>query len=145
MNTSNPLLVPNTASQDTELKPSYAVPIGTILLSIPWIWIQPIVAGAIAIFGLFLIYQAGNIRLVFTSTDLEVYRGQVKFRTFPYQEWQDWKIFWLQFPVLFYFKEVKSIHFLPILFDVQTLKDCLEKHISIHQSTTESSEASKKD
>ena len=138
MDTSNPLLAPNTASQDTELKPSYAVPIGTILLAIPWIWIQPLAAGAIAIFGLFLAYQVGNIRLIFTPTDLEVYRAQEKFRTFPYQEWQNWRIFWVGFPILFYFKEVKSIHFLPILFDVLTLKDCLEKYVPLAKSTPES-------
>jgi hypothetical protein len=66
---------------------------------------------------------------VFTTTDLEVYRSQEMFRTFPYQDWQDWQVFWVAFPVLFYFKEVKSIHFLPVLFDAQMLKVCLEKHI----------------
>jgi hypothetical protein len=31
---------------------------------------------------------------------------------------------------LLYFKEVKSIHFLPIIFDSNTLKECLEKYCS---------------
>jgi hypothetical protein len=100
-----------------------------VLAGIPFIWVQPIAAGVIAIFGLFLAYQAATIRLVFTTTDLEVYRSQEMFRTFPYQDWQDWQVFWVAFPVLFYFKEVKSIHFLPVLFDAQMLKVCLEKHI----------------
>lgn len=131
MTTSNPLIDSNNASETTELKPSYAIPIVLVLTAIPFVLIQPIVAGVIGIFGLFLFYQAATIRLVFTSTDLEVYRSQEKFRTFPYQDWQNWQIFWSFFPVLFYFKEIKSIHFLPILFDSETLKTCLEKHIVI--------------
>jgi len=131
MTTSNPFIDPKIASQATELNPSYAIPVVLVLSGIPLIWVQPIVAGIVSIFGLFLVYQAATIRLVFTTTDLEVYRSQEKFRVFPSQEWQDWKIFWFSFPVLFYFKEIKSIHFLPILFDVQTLKTCLEKHIPL--------------
>ncbi|WP_271252494.1 DUF3119 family protein [Pseudanabaena sp. Chao 1811] len=131
MTTSNPFIDPKIASQATELNPSYAIPVVLVLASIPLIWVQPIAAGVVSIFGLFLVYQAATIRLVFTATDLEVYRSQEKFRTFPYQEWQDWKVFWFGFPVLFYFKEIKSIHFLPILFDVNVLRTCLEKYISL--------------
>ncbi|PZV16813.1 MAG: DUF3119 domain-containing protein [Pseudanabaena sp.] len=133
MTTSNPFTDPNIASQATELNPNYAIPIVLILAGIPLVWVQPIAAGAVAIFGLFLAYQAATIRLVFTATDLEVYRSQQKFRSFPYKEWQDWKVFWVGFPILFYFKEVKSIHFLPVLFDAQMLKTCLEKHISLNK------------
>jgi hypothetical protein len=133
MTASNPFADPNIASQTTELNPSYAIPSVIILASIPLIWAQPIAAGIVSIFGLFLAYQAATIRLVFTATDLEVYRSQEKFRTFPYQEWQDWKVFWFNFPVLFYFKEVKSIHFLPVLFNAQILKNCLEKHIPLQK------------
>ena len=131
MNTSSPFVDPNIASQATELNPNYVLPAVFVLAGISLIWVQPIAAGVISIFGLFLIYQAATIRLVFTATDLEVYRSQEKFRTFPYAEWQTWKIFWVSFPVLFYFKEIKSIHFLPILFDPQMLKICLEKYIPI--------------
>ena len=131
MTTSNSSIDPNIASQATEINPSYAIPVVLILLGIPLIWIQPIAAGIVAIFGLLLAYQAATIRLVFTATDLEVYRSQEKFRTFPYLEWQDWKVFWFAFPILFYFKEVKSIHFLPVLFDSKILKSCLEKHIPL--------------
>ena len=131
MNTSSPFVDPNIASQATELNPNYVLPAVFVLAGIPLIWVQPITAGVISIFGLFLIYQAATIRLVFTATDLEVYRSQEKFRTFPYQEWQTWKLFWVSFPILFYFKEIKSIHFLPILFDPQMLKICLEKYIPI--------------
>jgi hypothetical protein len=32
--------------------------------------------------------------------------------------------------VLFYFREVSSIHFLPILFSPSQLRSCLERHCS---------------
>lgn len=134
MTISNPFIDPKIASQATELSPSYSIPAVLVTAGIPLIWVEPIAAGVVSIFGLFLAYQAATIRLVFTETDLEVYRSQEKFRTFPYQEWQDWKVFWFGFPILFYFKEVKSIHFLPILFNPQMLKTCLEKHIPLKKS-----------
>jgi hypothetical protein len=130
---SNPIVDQNTASENTEINPNYALPVAFVLAGIPLIWIQPIAAGVISILGFFLIYQAATIRLVFTATDLEVYRSQQIFRTFPYLEWQNWKIFWHNLPILFYFKEVKSIHFLPILFDPQMLKICLEKYIPLQK------------
>ncbi|PZO45120.1 MAG: DUF3119 domain-containing protein [Pseudanabaena frigida] len=131
MTASNPFVDPNIASQTTELSPNYAIPAVLVFAGLPLILVQPIAAGVVSIFGLFLVYQAATIRLVFTATDLEVYRSQEKFRTFPYQEWQDWQVFWFAFPVLFYFKEVKSIHFLPVLFDVKMLRTCLEKYIPL--------------
>ena len=134
MTTSNPFIDPKIASQATELSPSYSIPAVLVTAGIPLIWVEPIAAGVVSIFGLFLAYQAATIRLVFTETDLEVYRSQEKFRTFPYQEWQDWKVFWFRFPVLFYFKEIKSIHFLPVLFDVNILRTCLEKYVPSSKS-----------
>ena len=72
-------------------------------------------------------YQAVTLRLQFTATDLDLVRGDDLLRRFPYSEWQNWRIFWNAIPILFYFKETKSIHFLPILFDPKTLKTCLEE------------------
>ena len=115
------------AASTVELKPSYNIPVVLVIAAIPLIWVQPIVGGAIALFGLFLMFQAVTLRLQFTTTDLDIYRGEKLIRRFPYQEWQNWRIFWNGVPILFYFKEVKSIHFLPIIFDPNTLKTCLEE------------------
>lgn len=84
---------------------------------------------AIAVFGIFLLYQAATLRLVFTDTNLEIYRGETQIRCFPYQEWQTWEIFWQPVPILFYFREVNSIHFLPILFNPTDLRAQLEAHV----------------
>jgi hypothetical protein len=115
------------STSTVELKPSYNIPVVLVIAAIPLILVQPLVAGVVAVFGLFLMFQAVTLRLQFTSTDLDVYRGEKLIRRFPYQEWQNWRIFWPAVPILFYFKEVNSIHFLPILFDPNTLKACLEQ------------------
>lgn len=115
------------SSQTVELAPSYNLPIALVIIAIPLIFVQPWLSFAIALFGLFLLFQALTIRLQFTATDLDVYRSQTLIRRFPYTEWQNWRIFWPPVPILFYFKEIKSIHFVPVLFDPKTLQACLEQ------------------
>lgn len=116
------------SSSTVELKPSYNVPVALIIASIPLFLVrQPIAGGIIALLGLFLMYQTVTLRLQFTATDLDIIRGENLLRRFPYSDWQNWRIFWNIVPILFYFKETKSIHFLPILFDPNTLKACLEE------------------
>ncbi len=115
-------------TESVELSPSYKIPLFLIVAAIPlsfiWIW----AGGAIALLGIFLTIQTTIIRLKFTATALDVYRSQTRIRSFPYSEWLNWRIFWQSVPILFYFREVNSIHFLPIIFDPITLTDCLKKH-----------------
>ncbi len=122
-----PQATPTTQPADDTamLSPSYAIPIVLVLAAAPLALVQIWLSGAIALFGLFLLLQAMTLRLYFTATALDIYRGDRLIRRFPYAEWQNWAIFWPSFPVLFYFKEVNSIHFLPILFNAQQLKACL--------------------
>ncbi|MBD2652909.1 DUF3119 family protein [Synechocystis salina LEGE 06155] len=112
----------------TDLEPSFVIPLVLLFGAIPVFFLQMWVGLAIAVFGVFLMVQTAIIKLSFTATALEVYRGSKLIRSFPYTEWQNWRIFWEPAPILFYFKEVKSIHFLPIIFDPGTLKACLERH-----------------
>ena len=111
-----------------QLKPNYNIPLILVFVSIPLAFIQLWLGFVIALFGSFLMFQAVMIRLQFTSTALDIYRGNKLLRRFPYVEWENWQIFWQPIPILLYFKEVKSIHFLPIIFDAKTLKECLEKY-----------------
>ena len=114
------------STSTVQLQPSYNIPIVLLISAIPLLVVQVWVGAVIALLGLFLLLQTATIRLHFTATDLDIYRGEKLLRRFPYQEWQNWRIFWNGIPILFYFKEVNSIHFLPILFDPKTLKSCLE-------------------
>jgi hypothetical protein len=115
-------------SSIVELAPSYRIPLVLILASLPLSLLKVWLGLPIALFGLFLLLQTVSIRLQFTNTDLDVYRSGQLIRRFPYREWQNWQIFWPSFPVLFYFKEVNSIHFLPVIFDAKALATCLEKY-----------------
>ena len=110
-----------------ELAPSFTIPIVLVLAAIPLLFVQKWVSLPLSVFGLFLMYQAATIRLQFTLTDLDIYRSSNLIRKFPFREWQNWRIFWPAVPILFYFKEINSIHFLPVLFDRKMLQTCLEQ------------------
>jgi Protein of unknown function (DUF3119) len=112
-----------------ELAPNYTIPIVLIGIAIPIATTQFWVGLVLGIFGLFLSLQAAIIKLEFTTTALNVYRSSKVIRTFPYSEWENWEIFWQPIPILFYFKEVNSIHFLPIIFNPQMLRTCLEYYL----------------
>jgi hypothetical protein len=115
-------------NETIELTPSYNIPLILILVSLPLALIQLWPAVAIALLGLFLMLQAVMIKLQFTPTALDIYRGNKLIRSFPYEEWENWRIFWQPVPILLYFKEVKSIHFLPIIFNAKMLSQCLDKY-----------------
>ena len=117
----------STPTNTIELEPSYTIPIVLVLAAIPLLFVQKWASLPLSVFGLFLMYQAATIRLQFTPTDLDIYRSQNLIRQFPYREWQNWRIFWPAVPILFYFKEINSIHFLPVLFDRKMLQTCLEQ------------------
>ena len=119
------------SAETVQLAPSYAIPITLILAAMPLFFLNAWVGGAIAVFALFLLIQTATLRLYFTETALDIYRGESLLRQFPYADWQNWQIFWFNVPVLFYFKEVKSIHFLPILFDAKMLRTCLEQRCPV--------------
>lgn len=114
-----------------ELRPSYAIPAVLAVIGVPMWFLQFwLVGGIFMVLSVFLSVQTATLRLIFTDTDLDIYRLSQLIRRFPYQDWQYWQIFWQPIPILFYFKEVKSIHFLPIIFDAASLSTCLETRIN---------------
>ena len=122
------------ASTYTDLPPSYRIPLAVIGLAIPLAFVKLWLGGLVGAFGLFLLVQTLTLTLRFTDSALEVYRRETVIRTFPYAEWQHWEIFWGPVPVLFYFREVNSIHFLPVLFGPSELRTCLEAHCAAAQA-----------
>jgi len=87
----------------------------------------------ISLFSFFLMLQTVIIRLTFTEDSLDVYRSEKRIRQFPYSDWSNWKIFWEPVPILFYFREVNSIHFVPFLFNPKQLKRCLEEKVNLQK------------
>lgn len=113
-------------TQTVQLSPSYNLPIALAIAAIPLLLLQVWLSLVLFLFSGFLLFQAATLRLYFTETALDIYRSQKLIRRFPYTDWLNWQIYWPAAPILFYFKEIKSIHFLPILFDPKTLQACLE-------------------
>ena len=111
-----------------ELDPSFNLAIAFIGLGLTLVWISKVAGGVVTLLGLFLLVQTFRIYLKFSDTALAVYNGNRLIRSFPYKDWSNYRIFWQPVPILFYFREVNSIHFLPILFDPKTLATCLEKY-----------------
>ena len=116
------------STTDTVLRPDYRLAMGVLIvgagLGLLQVWLGLIVG----LLGLFLTVQTRFIRLKFTSLELQVLRGESVLRQFPYDEWLVWTIFWDAVPILFYFREVNSIHFLPMLFNPKELKEQLQRH-----------------
>jgi hypothetical protein len=122
-------MTPSTALSDSGtviLNPNYKIPIGLVLIGLALCFLSRWLGIPIALFGIFLAIQAMTLRLHFTPDALEIYRSAKQIRRFPFAEWQYWEIYWSPVPILFYFREVKSIHFLPIVFDPNSLRSCLE-------------------
>jgi hypothetical protein len=117
---------PNPTGVTTILAPSYKLPLGLVAVAFGLTLLLSQWLGTLIFFlAIFLAVQATILRLHFTPTAMELYRNEQLIRQFPYGEWFNWQIFWSPVPILFYFKEVKSIHFLPILFNPDILQTCL--------------------
>jgi hypothetical protein len=117
-----------TQTETVVLKPSYRLPIALAIAALPLGWLSLWAGIPVGLFALFLGIQSATLRLHFTTSALEIYRGQTQIRVFPYADWYHWEIYWPAVPILFYFREVNSIHFLPILFDPEMLTECLTQH-----------------
>ncbi|MEL6927466.1 MAG: DUF3119 family protein [Cyanobacteria bacterium J06600_6] len=116
------------STETVELKPNFKIPLGLLAIALGISFFSVWGSLPIAILGLFLTIQTFLIRIQFSESALSVLRSGKVIRSFPYSDWLNWEIFWQPVPILFYFKEVNSIHFLPIIFDAKTLADCLQKH-----------------
>jgi len=132
--TSNPA-IPSAPGTGDVLAPSVGVPIGVVMVGAACLGLWPVwsgapwLAGIVAVFGLFLLLQTALLRLEFTGDSLLVWRQASLLRAFPYAEWLGWRVFWPGLPVLLFFREQRSIHLLPVLFDPVGLRRQLERHL----------------
>ena len=92
---------------------------------------RPVFTLVVSLLGLFLLLQSQLLRLQFSDEALLVWSGNQVLRRFPYSEWLGWTLFWGPVPVLFYFREQRSIHLLPVLFDATALREQLNSHVSV--------------
>ncbi len=114
----------------TTLTPNFTLPLVVLTLGLLSLFILPLVpAILLVLFGLFLIYQTVTLRIVFLEKTFAVQRSGKTLVDFPYVDWFTWKILWPTVPILLYFKEVKSIHFIPMLFSPKELRQNLERFV----------------
>ena len=113
------------------LSPSYRLPIFIIILGLlflitpfhPWPTI------IISSFGFFLLLQSFTLKLKFTKDDLIVMQLGNELRRFPFKNWIAWKLIFPKLPGFLYFREEASPHLLPILFEVNSLKEQLRLRV----------------
>lgn len=126
---------PTVSLAPVSLAPSYWLPLAISLAGAVCVPLQAHGAGfrwlalLLVAFGGFLLLQARWLRLEFAEEDLVVWRGEQEIRRFAYASWLTWRLFWPALPVLFTFREVRSIHLLPVLFDAHELRQQLQRRL----------------
>jgi len=122
----------NTLDKDyVILSPSYRLPIFIIFIGLlflitpfhPWPTIT------ISSFGFFLLLQSFTLKLKFTKNDLIVIQLGKELRRFPFKKWIAWRLIFPQLPGFLYFREEASPHLLPILFEVNSLREQLRLRV----------------
>ncbi len=113
------------------LSPSYRLPcfiifIGLLFLITPF---HPWPTILISSFGFFLLMQSFTLKLKFTKEDLIVMQLGNELRRFPFKNWIAWRIIFPQLPGFLYFREEASPHLLPILFEVNSLREQLRLRV----------------
>ena len=113
------------------LSPSYRLPlfiifIGLLFLITPFHYLPTII---ISSFGFFLLLQSFTLKLKFTKDDLIVMQLGNELRRFPFKNWIAWRIILPQLPGFLYFREEASPHLLPILFEVNSLREQLRLRV----------------
>ena len=113
------------------LSPSYRLPIFIILSGLLFLItpLQPWPTIIISSFGLFLLLQSFTLKLKFTKDDLIVMQLGNELRRFPFKNWIAWRIILPQLPGFLYFREEASPHLLPILFEVNSLREQLRLRV----------------
>ncbi len=124
-------MTPSPDCKTVIIRPSPRLPLVILLFSAALLLLplRPLPTLVLSLFSVFLLVQTYSLKLEFSETDLVVRRGQNELRRFPYREWMTWRLFAPWLPGLFYFRETKSIHFLPILFKPEELREQLEQRV----------------
>ena len=113
------------------LAPSFRLPIFIVLLGLLFLItpLNPWPTIIISSFGFFLLLQSFTLKLKFTNDDLIVMQLGNELRRFPFKNWIAWRIILPELPGFLYFREEASPHLLPILFDINSLKEQLRLRV----------------
>ena len=124
----------NTKSKTQEpiiISPSFQLPIIVLILSFMLLFLNigswPTIVSAS--FSFFLLLQSFTLRIKITNENFIVLQLGKELRCFPYDKWIAWRLFLPSLPGILYFREEASPHLLPILFDVNSLKEQLRLRV----------------
>lgn len=126
---------PADGGEAVTLTPRFWVPLGLaviagLVLAVTPRWNGALWVGLVLLaFAAFLLLQAAILRLRFSADALLVLRSGQEIRRFPYTDWLAWRLFVPVLPVLFYFREHRTPHLLPVLFDATALRAQLERRV----------------
>ena len=111
--------------------------LGPALLPLP---LHPWTTLINSLIALALLIQSYSLRLEFEAEALSVWRGDQELRRFPYDDWISWRLFWNGFPTVLYFRERKSPHLIPVLFNATELREQLRARVGNleHDASTNS-------
>ena len=117
--------------ESVTIKPSFQLPIILIALSFSLLFLKigsfPTIISAS--FSFFLLLQSFTLRIKITADDFIVLQFGKEIRRFPFKNWLTWKLFLPSLPGIFYFREKSSPHLLPILFNVEQLRNQLKDKV----------------
>jgi len=118
-------------SRPVSIAPSPRLPLlifvlGPALLPLP---LHPLPTLINSLIALALLVQSYSLRLEFEQNALIVWRGSQELRRFPYDDWMSWRLFWDGFPAVLYFRERKSPHLIPVLFNAKELREQLKARV----------------
>ena len=128
----------STKQEPITISPAFQLPIILIILSFMLLFLNigywpTIVSGS---FSFFLLLQTFTLRIKITNEAFVVLQLGKEIRTFPFENWISWKLFFPIIPVIFYFREKSSPHLLPILFNPEQLKNELLKKVELLEITS---------
>ena len=117
--------------ESVTITPSFRLPIILIVLSFSLLFLKigsfPTIISAS--FSFFLLLQSFTLRIKITQDDFIVSQLGKEIRRFPFKNWLTWKLFLPSLPGIFYFREKSSPHLLPILFNVEQLRNQLKDKV----------------
>ena len=74
-----------TSLKVTELRPNYAIPaVFAVVGIVLWFLKFWAIASVLILFSIFLTFQTATLRLIFTDSDLDIYRNNSLIRKFPF-------------------------------------------------------------
>ncbi len=123
---STPKQQPSVTISPSPRLPLLILLLGPALLPLPW---HPWTTLVNSLIALALLIQSYSLRLEFAPETLIVWRGDQELRRFPYDDWISWRLFWSEFPTVLYFRERKSPHLIPVLFNADELREQLRTRV----------------